>query len=113
MAAHTASDSFVYTATGDSVNRGTENTITGFLAGGAVNDIIDVSAINPNLTIKGPQSTSTPIAADSIAWVYLGTSAFAFINDTNTALTTSAINPGLMKINLLGVSSLSASNFNA
>jgi Ca2+-binding RTX toxin-like protein len=110
-ASHAASDAFVYAALNDSLNGGAHDTITGFLAGGAVNDAIDVSAINAHLNVEGALSGGA-IAADSIGWVYSATEAFVYVNDTGSALSTSSGN--LMEITLAGVhQGLSASNFKA
>ena len=106
------SDVFVYTAVNESINGGAHDTITGFLAGGAVNDVMDFLAINPKLHVEGALTGGAKVAADSIAWVYSGTNAFVYVNDTSSALATSS--GSLMEITLAGVQhGLSASNFKA
>ncbi len=120
---HTAADSFVFSSTGASTNTAAgRDTITGFVASGSIRDLLDVSAINPNLAIQGAVSASgggrrsgggtATVAADSVAWLYSGGAAMVYVNTTASALSTGSAS--LMAINLAGVSSgLSATNFRA
>ncbi len=83
------------------------DSITGFLAS---KDLLDFSPLSSSLSVSNAPLSGGVVAADSIAWAYLGTGAMAYVNDTNSALSTGAL--GLMDVVLNGVSSgLSASNF--
>jgi Ca2+-binding RTX toxin-like protein len=110
---HTVLDSFIYAATSASLNTvAGHDTITGFSAG--LNDRLDFSQLNPNLTIQqAPLPSGSTVAADSIAFIYtLAGNAMVYVNNTASALATS--NTSLMEITLTGVSSgLTASNFKA
>ena len=110
---HTAADSFNYSATSASLNTTAgHDTITGFLAGSSINDLLGFSALNPNLSIEGHLSTGAKVAADSIAWLYSSGGAMVYVNDTSSALATTSAS--LMEITLNNVTSgLSATNFKA
>ncbi|RBP07126.1 hypothetical protein DFR50_12956 [Roseiarcus fermentans] len=110
---HTAADSFVWSATGASPNTSSgHDTITGFAAGKSINDLLNLSAISPGLTIQGALSSGSTVAADSVAWLYSGGGAMVYVNTSSSALSTG--DTSLMAIGLAGVSSgLSAANFKA
>ena len=109
---HVVADAFVYAAASDSLNTPSgHDTITGFLASGAVHDVLDFSSLDPNLSVQGSLSGTT-VNAESIAWLYQGGGAMVYVNDTANALATSSAN--LMEITLSGVTSgLSGGNFKA
>ena len=107
---HGAADAFAYAAASDSLNTaGGHDTIAGFLASGAVHDLMDFSPLDPNLSLQGALSGNT-VDAGSIGWLYQGGGAMVYVNDTGDALATSSAN--LMEITLFGVTSgLSGGNF--
>ena len=109
---HTSADTFAYAAVADSTNAaGKQDTISGFAATGAFHDILDFSALNPNLSVSG-QLAGTTLAAHSIGWNYSGSDAHVFVNNTASTLSTSSTS--LMEINLTGVTAgLAASLFKA
>ena len=99
-------------ATSDSLNTAAgHDTITGFMAGGSINDLLGFSAINQNLAIEGPLAAGANVAADSIAWFYSPAgAAMVYVNDTGSALAMTSTS--LMEITLNGVTSgLTIANF--
>jgi hypothetical protein len=109
---HSVADTFAYAATSDSLNTtGGHDTITGFTAASTIHDLLDFSSLNPSLNIQGALSGNT-VNANSIAWLYLGGNAMAYVNDTGSALSTT--DTSIMEITLAGVATgLSSQNFKA
>jgi hypothetical protein len=111
---HSGVDTFAYAATKDSLNTTAgHDTITGF---SATSDLLDFSQLNNSQlsVLAAPVASGSSIAANTIAWVNLGSSDTVYVNDTNGALASNSTNNGFMEITLNGVTgSLSASNLKA
>ena len=100
-------DKFKYLSIADS-RAGQFDIITDFTSG---SDKIDLTAFGSTTFIhfSALTSTSTPVAGNTVAWLYDGTQVIVYANPTNQPLTIGS--SGLLETHLTGISSIGLTDF--